>query len=335
MPSGAKTVWQLAYAGSVGSQMLLGLPALKRLTRDPRIAGRTAIWPFETGLRTPGALVAIAEVYPSLLSDEVRARQRDGEILDSAQVRVNAEAFARLDAGGGLAPLFAGAPCPHGRRTPRRGERGSLDPRPRPRRGAEGCLPHPLKPGPVPDEPEFAMRRYLNPLAILSLLFSGAIFGFFYAWVCSTMWGLDAADPNIAIAAMQAMNASVRNAAFAPAFFGTPLILLLTALVSWRSGEGRAALLFGAGGLLYLLGALLLTVLVHSPMNDGLALVETPLEASRAQAVWQDYSAPWQSWNTVRAIVSCITLLLAGLAILNLNRAPGATATSARSTGRN
>ena len=108
--TGAKTVWQLAYSGSVGSQMLLGLPALKRLTEDPRIAGRATVWPFETGLRPPAASVVIAEVYPSLLRAEVRARRRDGEILDRAQVRVNAEAFARLDAGGGLAPLFAGAP---------------------------------------------------------------------------------------------------------------------------------------------------------------------------------------------------------------------------------
>ena len=108
---GAKTVWQLAYAGSVGSQMLLGLPALKQLTEDSRIAGRAAIWPFETGLRKPEARAVIAEVYPSLLRDEVRARRGEGEILDSAQVRVNADAFARLDAGGGLAPLFAGACC--------------------------------------------------------------------------------------------------------------------------------------------------------------------------------------------------------------------------------
>ena len=108
--AGAKTVWQLAYSGSVGSQMLLGLPALKRLTQDPRIAGRAAIWPFQTGLRAPEAPVVVAEVYPSLLRNEVRARQHDDEILDSAQVRVSAEAFARLDAGGGLAPLFAGAP---------------------------------------------------------------------------------------------------------------------------------------------------------------------------------------------------------------------------------
>ena len=107
---GAKTVWQLAYSGSVGSQMLLGLPALKHLVGDPCIAGRAAIWPFQTGLRTPDAPAVIAEVYPSLLRAEVRARRCEDEILDSAQVRVNAEAFARLDAQGGLVPLFAGAP---------------------------------------------------------------------------------------------------------------------------------------------------------------------------------------------------------------------------------
>ena len=166
------------------------------------------------------------------------------------------------------------------------------------------------------------MHQFLRPLAVVSLLFSGAIFGVFYAWVCSTMWGLDAADPNTAIAAMQAMNASVRNAAFAPAFFGTPVILFVTALVAWRCREVRAALLLVAGGLLYLLGALLLTVLVNSPMNEDLALVETPMEASRAREVWQDYSALWQRWNTVRTIVSCVTLLLTGLAILSMNRSP-------------
>ena len=108
--TGAKTVWQLAYSGSVGSQILLGLPALKRLLEDPRILGRATIWPFETGLQTPNAQAVIAEVYPSLLRAEVRACRREDEILDSAQVRVNAEAFARLDLQGGLASLFAGAP---------------------------------------------------------------------------------------------------------------------------------------------------------------------------------------------------------------------------------
>ena len=107
---GAKTVWQLAYAGSVGSQVLLGLPALKRLMEDPRLKDRLAVWPFDTGLRAPQAPAVIAEIYPSLLRREVEERKNEGEIRDAAQVRINAEAFARLDALGGLGPLFQGAP---------------------------------------------------------------------------------------------------------------------------------------------------------------------------------------------------------------------------------
>ncbi len=109
----AKTVWQLFGAGSVGSQVLLGLPALKRLIKAPGIARRAAVWPFQTGLRKPEARAVIAEVYPSLLKKQIDERMREQdeqEIVDRVQVRVNAEAFARLDAGGGLAPLFCGAP---------------------------------------------------------------------------------------------------------------------------------------------------------------------------------------------------------------------------------
>ncbi len=111
LAKGAKTVWQLAYAGSVGSQMLLGLPALKRLIAHPGVGERAAVWPFDTGLRPPEAPFVIAEVYPSLLREEVRKHRRDDEILDRAQVRVNAAAFARLDRRGALAPLFRGAPA--------------------------------------------------------------------------------------------------------------------------------------------------------------------------------------------------------------------------------
>ncbi len=107
---GAKTVWQLAYAGSVGSQVLLGLPAIKRVIEHPRLKGRLAVWPFDTGLRAPEAPAVVAEIYPSLLRKEIEERKSEAEITDAAQVRVNAEAFARLDAMGGLCPLFQGPP---------------------------------------------------------------------------------------------------------------------------------------------------------------------------------------------------------------------------------
>ena len=107
---GAKTVWQLAYAGSVGSQVLLGLPTLKRLVEHPLMKRRLTVWPFDTGLRAPEAPAVLAEIYPSLLRREIEERRGEGEIPDAAQVRVNAEAFAQLDLESGLAPLFEGAP---------------------------------------------------------------------------------------------------------------------------------------------------------------------------------------------------------------------------------
>ena len=98
--------------------------------------------------------------------------------------------------------------------------------------------------------------------AWVGVLFVGAIFGFFYAWVCSTMWGLDDADPRVAIAAMQAMNDSVRNAVFFPAFFLTPVVLGLAAALAWR--ERRRA----SGGLL-LAAALVYLARRADPHHDG------------------------------------------------------------------
>ena len=120
------------------------------------------------------------------------------------------------------------------------------------------------------------------------LLLSGAIFGFFYAWVCSTMWGLDALPPQVAIAAMQAMNASVRNAVFAPAFFGTGPVLLATGALIWTKGGRQAGVLLVMAGLIYVLGAMLPTMAVNVPMNEALALVD-PKGADAVQ-VWADYS---------------------------------------------
>ncbi len=156
----------------------------------------------------------------------------------------------------------------------------------------------------------------LLPFAILSTLLSGAIFGFFYAWVCSTMWGLDAADPRVAIQAMQAMNASVRNGVFAPAFFGTPVVLLVTAGVAFAVRKRASSLAFAAAGLVYLFGAFVLTVLVHIPMNEALALIEVPDNIEEAHRIWQDYSPRWQVFNILRTLACALSLVLCSLAII-------------------
>lgn len=164
-----------------------------------------------------------------------------------------------------------------------------------------------------------SMARLGRPLAILSLIWSGAMFGFFFAWTCSTMWGLDAADPNVAIAAMQAMNESVRNWLFAPAFFGTPVLLALAAAAASGGQRRKAVTCFASAGLLYVVGAMLPTFLVNVPLNEGLALLYVPLDPAAARSAWQSYSSPWQDWNMVRTAAAGVVLALTGWGLVNLS----------------
>lgn len=154
----------------------------------------------------------------------------------------------------------------------------------------------------------------LLPLA--SLLLAASIFGFFYAWVCSTMWGLDAADPVIAIKAMQAMNASVRNAVFFPAFFLTPVVLAITAVALIHARQKQAGVWFALAAGVYAIGGFGVTALVNVPMNEALALVVVQGTPEAAAKIWSDYSQPWQVWNQIRTVASGLTVLLTGIGLL-------------------
>lgn len=97
--AGAKSVWQLAYNGAVGSQTLLGIAALEGLRRDPMLRDHIAVWPFETNLA--GNLsrpIIFAEIYPS--SHDVDRSAHD--ILDAAQVMSVARDLAYWDRTGAL-----------------------------------------------------------------------------------------------------------------------------------------------------------------------------------------------------------------------------------------
>jgi len=101
---GAQPCWKLAYTGSVGSQVLTGIPVVKALRGNTAWADRARIWPFETGLLPPeDAQIVFAEVWPSWWTT-----QRElGPPNDKAQVRTVAALFAARDRAGELASWFA------------------------------------------------------------------------------------------------------------------------------------------------------------------------------------------------------------------------------------
>ncbi|WP_139839561.1 hypothetical protein [Oceanibacterium hippocampi] len=88
------TTWQLLGRGSVGGQVLMGLPALDRLARHPDFGPRVRYWPFETDWAARLDGVVLTEIWPSLSS----WRALDLQIRDAAQVTAQRDAILGMTA---------------------------------------------------------------------------------------------------------------------------------------------------------------------------------------------------------------------------------------------
>jgi len=83
----AQPVWKLFTTGSVGSQSLMGLPMIHRLSGIKGVC----VWPFDP----PDHPVVLAEVYPSLLAAAVQAS--GDAIKDRAQVLLLAQSLGQVN----------------------------------------------------------------------------------------------------------------------------------------------------------------------------------------------------------------------------------------------
>lgn len=101
----AKSAWQLYGNGAVGSQILMGLPCLHRLTASPELATDSRIWPFDTGWMIPAPdarpLIVHAEIWPGAI--EVQSLHA---VRDAAQMKSYVLWAARHDSQGTLARYF-------------------------------------------------------------------------------------------------------------------------------------------------------------------------------------------------------------------------------------
>lgn len=103
---GAQPCWKLAYTGSVGSQVLTGIPVVRALRDDSRWTHCARVWPFETRLGLPDdARIVFAECWPSWW----RPCARLGPPNDKAQVRTVARVLAARDRANELRSWFAPA----------------------------------------------------------------------------------------------------------------------------------------------------------------------------------------------------------------------------------
>jgi len=101
------SVWKLFTAGSVGSQVLTGIPVVAALRDERTFAPFSKVWPFETGFvervcPDKGPFVLHAEIWPGI----VKPRPEVHKVRDAAQVFTLVEYLSGLDQQGKLGDLF-------------------------------------------------------------------------------------------------------------------------------------------------------------------------------------------------------------------------------------
>jgi len=116
------------------------------------------------------------------------------------------------------------------------------------------------------------------------------------------MKALDRIQPTQGIAAMQSIKAAVPSSLFGMTLLGTAAARAVPAVFSLFRWHKPGAGYLLAGSLLYLAGAILVTMIFNVPKNNVLAAVD-PASGEGAR-LWIDYVSSWTAWNHVRTAAS-------------------------------
>jgi uncharacterized membrane protein len=142
------------------------------------------------------------------------------------------------------------------------------------------------------------MNRYLEWATLGTALGSGLTAGVFFAFSAFVMPALDRLPAAQGITAMQSMNKVAVTPPLMTVLFGTALagvVLAVWAVTSWGQRPAPWVL---AGSLLFIVGAIAVTVAANVPLNSTLAAVHP--DGARAAAHWSSFYSRWIVWNHVR-----------------------------------
>lgn len=160
---------------------------------------------------------------------------------------------------------------------------------------------------------DLTMSRLIQYSTLATAVGCGLAAGVFFAFSAFIMPALHRLPAAQGIAAMNSINKLAVTPAFMSALFLTALgcaALGSYAIVHWGQ-PGSAYVL--AGAVLYLVGAIGLTMGYHVPLNDSLATVHPT--AATAAGHWNAYVTHWTAWNHVRSGAALVSAALFTIAL--------------------
>jgi len=146
------------------------------------------------------------------------------------------------------------------------------------------------------------MSTPVHALTVAAAIGCGLLAGVWFAFSAFVMDGLDRLPADQGIAAMQSINVLAVTPAFMAALFGTAAAcvgLVAWAVISWGDRSTAPVL---AGGALYLVGTIGVTMACNVPLNNMLAKLHP--RGTEAAGRWDRFVTRWTAWNHVRTVAA-------------------------------
>jgi uncharacterized membrane protein len=157
------------------------------------------------------------------------------------------------------------------------------------------------------------MRQLVTGLLWFSAIGCGLLAGLYFAFSAFVMTALGRIDPAAGISAMNAINTVIVQSIFLPLFLALTAASLALAVLAFFRWDEPGAIVMMSGGLLYVAGMFVVTVVFNVPLNDALAAVAPA--SSEARWLWARYLSDWTWWNHARTISSTLAFTLFVVAI--------------------
>lgn len=153
----------------------------------------------------------------------------------------------------------------------------------------------------------------LKIVFLLTILSTGLIGGFFYAYSYSVNAGLGRLGDGAYLRAMQSINRTVLNPVFFLTFIGTLILLPVATWLEFRL-MGATVTCYGLLGssLLYFFGVFVVTARGNVPLNDALEQID--LDAASPELIRQQRQAferPWNRYHRIRTLANVVAFLVA------------------------
>lgn len=142
---------------------------------------------------------------------------------------------------------------------------------------------------------------------LLAIFLTGLSAGLFYAWQVSVIPGTKRIMDSSYLEAMQSINRAILNPAFYLVFFGSLVMLIISAIQEYQASSGLAFWLLLIAVLAYFVGTFGVTVFGNVPLNEALDKVPlSGLSIAELEETRQSYEGRWNLLHTIRTIFSVL-----------------------------